>query len=190
MPDNSVTLVGNITRDPELRFTQGGQAVASFGLAVNRRYQQNGEWQEKVSFINHPAWGQLGENPASSLAKGSRVIVNGRLEQRDHLLLGVDVALRATGVPALLVELGPGGDRLVDAEQLRDRGHDLLRRGRHEEDTMAPALVGADAIESFVVHDRLDHVSERVAHDLADLRLVPPLREREDGLAELLELLR
>jgi single-strand DNA-binding protein len=81
--DNNVTLVGNITRDPELRFTQGGQAVASFGLAVNRRYQQNGEWQEKTSFINITAWGQLGENSASSLTKGARVIVNGRLEQRE-----------------------------------------------------------------------------------------------------------
>ena len=60
--DNNVTLVGNLTRDPELRFTQGGQAVASFGLAVNRRYQQNGEWQEKTSFFNITAWGQLGEN--------------------------------------------------------------------------------------------------------------------------------
>jgi single-strand DNA-binding protein len=82
--DNNVTLVGNITRDPELRFTQGGQAVASFGLAVNRRYQQNGEWQEKTSFINITAWGQLGENSASSLTKGARVIVNGRLEQREY----------------------------------------------------------------------------------------------------------
>jgi single-strand DNA-binding protein len=82
--DNTVTLVGNITRDPELRFTQGGQAVASFGLAVNRRYQQNGEWQEKTSFINITAWGQLGENTASSLQKGARVIVNGRLEQREY----------------------------------------------------------------------------------------------------------
>jgi single-strand DNA-binding protein len=82
--DNTVTLVGNLTREPELRFTQGGQAVASFGLAVNRRYQQNGEWQEKVSFFNITAWGQLGENAASSLSKGARVIVNGRLEQREY----------------------------------------------------------------------------------------------------------
>src|SRR5512144_1043767 len=82
--DNTVTLVGNITRDPELRFTQSGQAVATFGLAVNRRYQQNGEWQEKVSFFNVVCWGQLGENAASSLAKGSRTIVTGRLEQREY----------------------------------------------------------------------------------------------------------
>ena len=84
MADNTVTLVGNITRDPELRFTQGGKGIASFGLAVNRRYQQNGEWQEKVSFFNVTAWDQLGENAAASLAKGTRVIVTGRLEQREY----------------------------------------------------------------------------------------------------------
>jgi single-strand DNA-binding protein len=82
--DNTVTVVGNITRDPELRFTQGGKGIASFGLAVNRRYQQNGEWQEKVSFFNVTAWDQLGENAAASLAKGTRVIVTGRLEQREY----------------------------------------------------------------------------------------------------------
>ncbi len=84
MADNTVTIVGNLTRDPELRFTTGGKGIASFGLAVNRRYQQNGEWQEKVSFFNVSAWDQLGENAAASLTKGSRVIVTGRLEQREY----------------------------------------------------------------------------------------------------------
>jgi single-strand DNA-binding protein len=82
MADNSITVVGNITRDPELRFTTGGRAVASFGIAVNRRYQVNNEWQEQTSFFDVVAWAQLGENAAASLAKGARVIVNGRLEQR------------------------------------------------------------------------------------------------------------
>jgi len=84
MADNNVTLVGNLTRDPELRFTQGGKGIASFGLAVNRRYQVNGEWQEKVSFFNVVAWDQLGENAAASLTKGTRIIVSGRLEQREY----------------------------------------------------------------------------------------------------------
>ena len=82
--ENSVTLVGNVTRDPELRYTTGGRGVASFGLAVNRRYQVNGEWQEQVSFFNIVAWADLGENAAASLSKGSRVIVTGRLEQRSY----------------------------------------------------------------------------------------------------------
>ncbi|MFT3852066.1 MAG: single-stranded DNA-binding protein [Ilumatobacteraceae bacterium] len=84
MADNAVTLVGNITREPELRFTGGGKGVASFGLAVNRRYQMNGEWQEKVSFFNIVAWDSLGENAAASLHKGNRIIVTGRLEQREY----------------------------------------------------------------------------------------------------------
>ena len=82
MADNTVTLVGNVTRDPELRFTSGGRGVASFGLAVNRRYQSNGEWQEQTSFFDVVAWGTLGENVAASLNKGTRAVVYGRLEQR------------------------------------------------------------------------------------------------------------
>jgi len=82
--ENSVTLVGNLTKDPELRYTATGRGVASFGIAVNRRYQQNGEWQEQVSFFNVVAWGDLGENAAASLNKGNRIIVTGRLEQRSY----------------------------------------------------------------------------------------------------------
>ncbi|WP_423982936.1 single-stranded DNA-binding protein [Ilumatobacter sp.] len=82
--DNTVTLVGNLTRDPELRYTTGGRGVASFGLAVNRRWQSNGEWQEAVSFFNIVAWADLGENAAASLTKGSRCMVTGRLEQRSY----------------------------------------------------------------------------------------------------------
>jgi single-strand DNA-binding protein len=79
MADSTVTIVGNLTRDPELRFTAGGKGVASFGVAVNRRYQVNGEWQEKVSFFNVTAWDTLGENAAASLTKGTRIMVTGRL---------------------------------------------------------------------------------------------------------------
>jgi single-strand DNA-binding protein len=84
MADNSITLVGNLTRDPELRFTTGGRGVASFGIAVSRRYQVNGEWQEQTSYFNIVAWGQLGENSAATLTKGMRVVVSGRLEQREY----------------------------------------------------------------------------------------------------------
>lgn len=84
MPDNSVTLVGNVTRDPELRFTPSGQAVASFGLAVNRRWQNrsNQEWEEQTSFFDVKCWAQMAENVSESLQRGARVIVSGRLEQR------------------------------------------------------------------------------------------------------------
>ena len=84
MADSTVTLVGNLTRDPELRFTQGGRAVATLGIAVSRRYQVNNEWQEQTSFFNIVCWGTLGENAAASLAKGTRIMVTGRLEQRQY----------------------------------------------------------------------------------------------------------
>lgn len=80
----NVTLVGNITREPELRFTNGGKAVAKFGIAVNRRFQANGEWKEQTSFFDVQCWDTLAENVASSLPKGSRVIVSGRIEQRQY----------------------------------------------------------------------------------------------------------
>jgi single-strand DNA-binding protein len=84
MADSTVTVTGTLTRDPELRFTAGGKGVASFGIAVNRRYQKNNEWVEQTSFFNVQAWDTLGENAAASLTKGMRVIVTGRLQQRSY----------------------------------------------------------------------------------------------------------
>src|ERR1700722_8063774 len=81
---NNVNIVGNLTRDPELRFTPSGQATASFGVAVNRRWQnrQSQEWEEATSFFDIVCWGQLAENSAQSLTRGSRVVISGRLDQR------------------------------------------------------------------------------------------------------------
>jgi single-strand DNA-binding protein len=81
---NHVSIIGNLTRDPELRFTPSGQATASFGVAVNRRWQnrQTQEWDEATSYFDVVCWGQLAENAAQSLTKGSRVMVDGRLDQR------------------------------------------------------------------------------------------------------------
>ncbi len=81
---NSITVVGNITRDPELRFTPSGAAKANFGVAVNRRWQnrQTQEWEEAVSFFNVVCWREMAENVAESLPKGARVVVTGRLDQR------------------------------------------------------------------------------------------------------------
>ncbi len=81
---NVVELIGNLTRDPELRFTPSGAPVANFGLAVNRRWQnrQTNEWEEQVSFFDIVCWRELAENVAESLTKGTRVMVSGRLDQR------------------------------------------------------------------------------------------------------------
>ena len=81
---NNVSVVGNATRDPELRFTPSGQAIATFGIAVNRswRNKQTNEWEEAVSFFDVTCWAQMAENVAESVTKGTRVLVSGRLEQR------------------------------------------------------------------------------------------------------------
>jgi single-strand DNA-binding protein len=80
---NNITILGNLTRDPELRFTPSGTAVVSFGLAVNRNIQNksSGEWETQVDFFNVTAWYKLAENIAESLSKGDRVLVSGRLSQ-------------------------------------------------------------------------------------------------------------
>jgi single-strand DNA-binding protein len=82
MRDNSVTLVGNLVDDPELRFTPSGVAMAKIRFAVSRRFQKNNEWQEETSFFGGTCWRDIAENVAESLQKGMRIIVTGSLEQR------------------------------------------------------------------------------------------------------------
>ena len=81
---NSITISGNITRDPEMRYTPSGISKVTFGVAVNRswRNQQSQEWEEQTSFFNVVCWREMAENVSESLGKGSRVVVTGRLEQR------------------------------------------------------------------------------------------------------------
>jgi single-strand DNA-binding protein len=82
--NNTVTVIGNLVEDPELRFTSSGHAMARMRIAWNRRWQdrQSGEWKEDTDFYGVSAWRELAENAASSLHKGMRVIVCGRLSQR------------------------------------------------------------------------------------------------------------
>lgn len=78
---NQVILMGNLTRDPELRQTPGGQSVCSFSLALNRSYKdQSGEWKELTDYVNCVAWAALGERVAQYLTKGRRCLVTGRLQ--------------------------------------------------------------------------------------------------------------
>lgn len=80
---NQVILMGNLTRDPELRTTPSGQNVCSFSLAVNRSWQgSDGQAQEAVDYFDVTAWGKLGELVNQYLAKGRKCLVMGRLSQR------------------------------------------------------------------------------------------------------------
>jgi single-strand DNA-binding protein len=80
---NKVMLVGNLTRDPELKYTPSGQAVAEFGLAMNESYKnkQTGQDVEKVCFIDITCWGRTGEVAAEYLKKGTQVHIEGKLTQ-------------------------------------------------------------------------------------------------------------
>lgn len=77
---NKVILAGNLTRDPELRFTPGGTAICKFGLAVNRKYTQNGEKKEEVTFLDVDAFGKQAETIAQYLKKGRPILLEGRLK--------------------------------------------------------------------------------------------------------------
>lgn len=80
---NKVTLIGNLTRDPELRFTPTGAAVCTFGLATNRQWNTDqGEKKEEVEFHRIVAWNKLAELCGQLLAKGRKVYVEGRLQTR------------------------------------------------------------------------------------------------------------
>lgn len=80
---NQATLLGNLTRDPELRQTPAGQNVVSFSLALNRSYKDaSGEWQEAVDYLDVVAWRELAERVAQYLHKGSRCLVQGRIQSR------------------------------------------------------------------------------------------------------------
>jgi single-strand DNA-binding protein len=81
---NRVVLVGNLTRDPELRHTPSGTPVCSLRLAVNtRRKDESGQWTDKPNYFDITVWGQQGENCAQYLSKGRPVAVDGRLEWRE-----------------------------------------------------------------------------------------------------------
>ena len=111
---NQVTLMGNLTRDPELRQTPTGQNVTSFSLALNRSYKdQSGAWQEATDYIDITSWGPLAERVAQYLSKGRRCLVQGRLQSRSWEQDGVKrnkVEVLASDV-TFLDARGEGGEQ-------------------------------------------------------------------------------
>lgn len=78
---NKVILLGNLTKDPELRYTSGGTAVANFSMAINRKFSKDGEKKEEVDFFDIEVWDKLAELASEYLSKGSPVLIEGRLKQ-------------------------------------------------------------------------------------------------------------
>lgn len=107
---NRVELIGNLTRDPELRFTPNGAAVCTFGLATNRTYVSEGERKEEVDFHRLVAWNKLAELCNQLLKKGNKVFVSGRLQTRSW----EDASGQTKYITEIVVEdmivLSPKGD--------------------------------------------------------------------------------
>lgn len=76
---NKVILIGNLTRDPELRYTASGSAMTKFGLAMNRKYKSGDDWKDEVTYVDITVWGKQAENCSEYLSKGRSVCVDGRL---------------------------------------------------------------------------------------------------------------
>ena len=106
MPENTLTIVGNLVADPEIRFTQGGVSVANVTIASTPRVFKNGEWTDgEALFLRGTIWKDAAENVANSLHKGVRVIATGKLKQRswDDEKTGT----KRTSVELEIEEIGP-----------------------------------------------------------------------------------
>lgn len=120
MSNADITVTGNLTVDPELKFGANGNARLSFSVASNKRFQVNGEWQEETSFFNVVAWRGTAEQAAAVLEKGMPVIVKGRLEQRTWEtsegekrstveIVADAIAVNTFGIESLVRRRGGGG---------------------------------------------------------------------------------
>ena len=81
MDFNKILFGGRLTADPEVRYTAGGTPVCNLKIASNRKYQKDGEWKQEAVFMKAVLWGKMAEHAADNLKKGSRVFIEGRLEQ-------------------------------------------------------------------------------------------------------------
>lgn len=106
MSENSITVVGNLTRDPEIKYTANGTARTTFGVAVNRKWtnHRTNETTESVSFFNVVCWDTVAQNVADSLTKGQRAVVVGRVEQSNW---ETEAGERRSTVEIVAQDVGP-----------------------------------------------------------------------------------
>ena len=137
----TTTLSGNLTREPEIRYTHDGQATTLLPLAVNRRWRDRatGEWEEATSFVDVVCWRELAENAALSLVKGSRVLVTGRLEQRTWT---TEDGERRSKIEVVADEIGPSL-RFATAEVHRTERRGPAGAGEDEEEEQGIGQAGA-----------------------------------------------
>lgn len=132
---NTVTIVGNVTRDPELRFTNSGMAVARMGIAVNKRGRDQ---EEKTSFFDVVCFREMAENIAESLQRGARVVVTGELSQNTW---ETDQGEKRSKVEILADDIGPSlrwATAEVSKNERRDGGGSDSNRGGNQSGGEAP----------------------------------------------------
>lgn len=149
---NRVLLIGNLTRDPELRYTPAGMAVASFGLATNRVWMtKQGERKEDAQFHRIVAWNKLAELCSQLLSKGRRIYVDGRIQYREF----VD----NEGVKKQITEIVIDDMIILDNKGVTGRSGDMGGVEQHEED-LVPAEE-TNLTEDIVIPDDLASVEEQ-----------------------------
>ncbi len=147
---NKVMIIGNLGRDPEMRYTPSGQAVTQFTVAVNRNYKgQDGNWQEETEWFRVVAWAQLGERVAENLRKGMKVYVEGRLQTRQWE--------------------DQQGQKRYTTELIANQVTNLDRRPREEGESGFAPPFPADARPSGSSPVRRDAQSDDAPSDLDDL---------------------
>jgi single-strand DNA-binding protein len=114
---NRVTLVGNLVRDPELRYIPSGTAVCTFALAMSRKYKQGEEWKESTCFIDIEVWGRQAETSGEYLKKGRQVLVEGRIEQDRWEAQDGAKRSKHKVVASQVVFLGPKSEGQPDATE-------------------------------------------------------------------------
>lgn len=138
---NQVILMGNLTRDPELKAIPSGQSVVSFSLALNRSYKDSsGEWKEATDFVDVTAWGPLAERVAQYCQKGKQVLVNGRIQSRSWEQDGQKRSkVEVLAQDVTFLGSNPGGNS-----------------GPVSDDDSAPAGTGAHKSKDVVIEDISD----------------------------------
>jgi len=135
---NKVFLIGRITKDPDLRYTQGGTAVVSFSIANNKSYTANNEKKDEVSFFNCVAWAKLAENISKYTGKGDKIALEGRLQQRTWT--------DKEGIKKSVVEIQAENVQFLNTKKSPDNSQDGTREASTAEKfgNQEPAFSDAD----------------------------------------------
>jgi single-strand DNA-binding protein len=154
MPEvNSVTIAGNLTKDPVFRHTNNNTPVVNFFIASNRKYRDaNNQWQEDVCYVGVVAWNRLAESCMNRLKKGSAVLVDGELQS--HTFKNDEGTVRS------IVEIKARRIQFLNKRQVSAEGTEACPTHPHEEDV---AIIEDDGFDKFLSNEDVQIVHERHA---------------------------